>query len=186
MYYHLFSSSFIHTHQNEIGLLTTQLRNIERRILRGVRERNSRSLAATGLPTLLDSTYRTIFAHLEDLTAARAVIARYMHAHSVVVRPAAKPYIPYTQGPGYFSAKNIAYAHEKCEEGHKEEEEGIIRKNLLPSLEEDRRRFHSTRRHAHARRITNLSPDFTYFFVSFCCFCNLFARAAVSLFPRFG
>ncbi|XP_058789395.1 protein PTHB1-like isoform X2 [Phymastichus coffea] len=56
----------------EIGLLTSQLRCIERRMLRGMKERNSRSLAATGLPTLLESTYRAIFALLDDLEAARA------------------------------------------------------------------------------------------------------------------
>ncbi|XP_023246209.1 protein PTHB1 [Copidosoma floridanum] len=56
----------------EIGLLTTQLRNIEKRMLRGMRERNSRSLDATGLPALLDSTYRAIFAHLDQIEAARA------------------------------------------------------------------------------------------------------------------
>lgn len=60
--------------QSEIGLLSTQLRNIERRMLRAVRERNTRSLAATGLPFLLESTYRAIFALLDDLAIARAVI----------------------------------------------------------------------------------------------------------------
>lgn len=59
--------------QNEIGLLSTQLRNIERRMLRAVRERNTRSLAMTGLPFLLESTYRAIFALLDDLAIARMV-----------------------------------------------------------------------------------------------------------------
>lgn len=63
--------------QNEIGLLSTQLRNIERKMLRAVRERNTRSLAATGLPFLLESTYRAIFALLDDLAIARAVIDRH-------------------------------------------------------------------------------------------------------------
>ncbi|EGI70320.1 Protein PTHB1 [Acromyrmex echinatior] len=57
---------------SEIGLLSTQLRNIERRMLRAVRERNTRSLATTGLPFLLESTYRAIFALLDDLAIARA------------------------------------------------------------------------------------------------------------------
>lgn len=60
--------------QNEIGLLSTQLRNIERRMLRAVRERNTRSLAATGLPFLLESTCRAICVLLDDLAIARTVI----------------------------------------------------------------------------------------------------------------
>lgn len=64
--------------QNEIGLLSTQLRNIERRMLRAARERNTRSLAATGLPFLLELTYRGIFALLDDLAIARTVIVRYL------------------------------------------------------------------------------------------------------------
>ena len=73
-----FSFSVPHSLQKEIALLTTQLRSIEKRMLRGMRERNSRSLAATGLPILLESTYRAIFALLDELQAARAVIARYV------------------------------------------------------------------------------------------------------------
>lgn len=59
--------------QNEIALLTTQLRNIERKILRGIRDRNTRSLGTTGLPALLESTYRAMFMHLEELERAQAV-----------------------------------------------------------------------------------------------------------------
>ncbi|XP_076632670.1 protein PTHB1-like [Colletes latitarsis] len=56
---------------NEIGLLTVQLRNIERKMLRAVRERNSKSLPDTGLPFLFDSTYRTTLDCLEALVKAR-------------------------------------------------------------------------------------------------------------------
>ncbi|XP_076375153.1 protein PTHB1 [Megalopta genalis] len=57
---------------NEIGLLTVQLRNIEKKVLRNVRERNTSSLADTGLPFLLEATCGSIFTRLEDLVAARA------------------------------------------------------------------------------------------------------------------
>ncbi|XP_076167208.1 protein PTHB1-like [Ptiloglossa arizonensis] len=56
---------------NEIGLLTVQLRNVERKMLRAVRERNSKSLPDTGLPFLFDTTYRAILALLEDLVKAK-------------------------------------------------------------------------------------------------------------------
>ncbi|XP_070154713.1 protein PTHB1-like [Polyergus mexicanus] len=71
---------------NEIELLSTQLRNIERRMLRAVRERNTRSLAATGLPFLLESTYRAIFALLDDLAIARAERERTGHSLRCAVR----------------------------------------------------------------------------------------------------
>ncbi|XP_025073837.1 protein PTHB1 [Pogonomyrmex barbatus] len=71
---------------SEIGLLSTQLRNIERRMLRAVRERNTRSLAATGLPFLLESTYRAIFALLDDLAIARTERERSGHGLRCVVR----------------------------------------------------------------------------------------------------
>ncbi|XP_011260639.1 protein PTHB1 [Camponotus floridanus] len=71
---------------NEIGLLSTQLRNIERRMLRVVRERNTRSLATTGLPFLLESTYRSIFALLDDLAIARADRERTGHGLRCAVR----------------------------------------------------------------------------------------------------
>ncbi|KAL6448315.1 hypothetical protein ACFW04_000339 [Cataglyphis niger] len=71
---------------NEIGLLSTQLRNIERRMLRAVRERNTRSLAATGLPFLLESTYHAIFALLDDLAIARAERERTGHGLRCAVR----------------------------------------------------------------------------------------------------
>ncbi|XP_011685214.1 PREDICTED: protein PTHB1 [Wasmannia auropunctata] len=71
---------------SEIGLLSTQLRNIERRMLRAVREKNTRSLAATGLPFLLESTYRAIFALLDDLAIARAERERAGHGLRCVVR----------------------------------------------------------------------------------------------------
>ncbi|XP_046143779.1 protein PTHB1 [Osmia bicornis bicornis] len=63
----------------EIGLLSTQLRNVERRMLRTVRERNDRSLADTGLPFLFEQTCRAIFALLEDLVKARAERDRTGH-----------------------------------------------------------------------------------------------------------
>ncbi|KAG5343571.1 PTHB1 protein, partial [Acromyrmex charruanus] len=71
---------------SEIGLLSTQLRNIERRMLRAVRERNTRSLATTGLPFLLELTYRAIFALLDDLAIARAERERAGHGLRCVVR----------------------------------------------------------------------------------------------------
>ncbi|XP_071628564.1 protein PTHB1-like [Temnothorax longispinosus] len=71
---------------SEIGLLSTQLRNIERRMLRVVRERNTRSLAATGLPFLLESTYCAIFALLDDLAIARTERERAGHGLRCVVR----------------------------------------------------------------------------------------------------
>ncbi|XP_011154382.1 protein PTHB1 [Harpegnathos saltator] len=71
---------------SEIGLLSTQLRNLERKMLRAVRERNSRSLAATGLPFLLESTYRAIFALLDDLAIARAERDRTGHGLQCAVR----------------------------------------------------------------------------------------------------
>jgi len=63
--------------QSEIGLLSTQLRNIERKMLRAARERNTRSLSTTGLPFLLESTYRAIFTLLDDLAVAKAVIVQH-------------------------------------------------------------------------------------------------------------
>ncbi|CAK9828785.1 Protein PTHB1 [Anthophora retusa] len=63
----------------EIGLLTGQLRNVERKMLRAVRERNERSLADTGLPFLFELTYRAIFALLELLAKARAERERAAH-----------------------------------------------------------------------------------------------------------
>ncbi|XP_046830544.1 protein PTHB1 isoform X2 [Vespa crabro] len=55
----------------ELALLMTQLRNIEKRMLRAARERNSRSLNATGLSFLLSSTYDAISGLLDDLAAAQ-------------------------------------------------------------------------------------------------------------------
>ncbi|XP_047362045.1 protein PTHB1 isoform X2 [Vespa velutina] len=55
----------------ELALLMTQLRNIEKRMLRAARERNSRSLNATGLSFLLSSTYNAISGLLDDLAAAQ-------------------------------------------------------------------------------------------------------------------
>ncbi|XP_018053498.1 PREDICTED: protein PTHB1 [Atta colombica] len=71
---------------SEIKLLSTQLRNIERRMLRAVRERNTRSLGTTGLPFLLESTYRAIFALLDDLAIARVERERAGHGLRCVVR----------------------------------------------------------------------------------------------------
>ncbi|XP_076648785.1 protein PTHB1-like [Halictus rubicundus] len=71
---------------NEIGLLTVQLRNIEKKILRAVRERNTGSLADTGLPFLLEATYASIFARLEDLVAARTARDRTGHELSCSCR----------------------------------------------------------------------------------------------------
>ncbi|KAI4502979.1 hypothetical protein M0802_002023 [Mischocyttarus mexicanus] len=55
----------------ELGLLMTQLRNIEKKMLRTARERNGRSLTAAGLSFLLNSTYDAITGLLDDLTAAQ-------------------------------------------------------------------------------------------------------------------
>uniref|UniRef100_A0A0C9PRB8 Bbs9_1 protein n=1 Tax=Fopius arisanus TaxID=64838 RepID=A0A0C9PRB8_9HYME len=71
---------------NEIALLTTQLRNIERKILQGIRDRNVRSLGATGLPVLLESTYRAMFSHLQELEAAQAERSRAGHGLQCAVR----------------------------------------------------------------------------------------------------
>ncbi|XP_026823747.1 protein PTHB1 [Ooceraea biroi] len=71
---------------SEIGLLSSQLRNIERRMLRAARERNTRSLAATGLPFLLELSYRAIFALLDDLANARAERERTGHGLRCGVR----------------------------------------------------------------------------------------------------
>ncbi|KZC14433.1 Protein PTHB1 [Dufourea novaeangliae] len=65
---------------NAIGLLTIQLRNIEKKMLRAVRERNTgSSLSDTGLPFLFESTYRAILERLEDLVEARAERERAGH-----------------------------------------------------------------------------------------------------------
>ncbi|XP_076222943.1 protein PTHB1 [Nomia melanderi] len=64
---------------NEISLLMVQLRSIEKKILRVVRERNIGSLADTGLPFLFDLTCTAIFTHLENLVAARAERQRCAH-----------------------------------------------------------------------------------------------------------
>ncbi|KAI4486516.1 hypothetical protein M0804_005886 [Polistes exclamans] len=58
----------------ELGLLMTQLRNIEKRMLRTARERNGRSLNAAGLSFLLNSTYDAISGLLDDLAAAQMPI----------------------------------------------------------------------------------------------------------------
>ncbi|XP_015121440.1 protein PTHB1 [Diachasma alloeum] len=71
---------------NEVALLTTQLRNIERKILRGIRDRNVRSLGATGLPVLLESTYRAMFFNLQELEAAQAERKRAGHGLQCAVR----------------------------------------------------------------------------------------------------
>ncbi|XP_015182680.1 PREDICTED: protein PTHB1 [Polistes dominula] len=55
----------------ELGLLMTQLRNIEKRMLRTARERNGRSLNAAGLSFLLNSTYDAISGLLDNLAAAQ-------------------------------------------------------------------------------------------------------------------
>lgn len=60
--------------QNEIGLVSTQLRNIEKKMLRTVRERSTRSLTTTGLPFLLESTSHALSTLLNDLAVARTVI----------------------------------------------------------------------------------------------------------------
>ncbi|XP_053997673.1 protein PTHB1 [Hylaeus anthracinus] len=64
---------------DEIGLLTIQLRNIERKMLRAVRERNNKSLPDTGLPFLFDLTYHAILEHLEKLVKARTERERTGH-----------------------------------------------------------------------------------------------------------
>ncbi|XP_076243990.1 protein PTHB1-like [Calliopsis andreniformis] len=64
---------------NEIKLLTIQLRNIQRKMLRAIRERNGRSLSDTGLPFLFDCTYRATFTCLEELSKARMERERTGH-----------------------------------------------------------------------------------------------------------
>ncbi|KAL2718938.1 protein PTHB1 isoform X1 [Vespula squamosa] len=66
----------------ELALLMTQLRNIEKRMLRAARERNSRSLTATGLSFLLSSTYDAISGLLDDLAAAQTNIPNPRHSNS--------------------------------------------------------------------------------------------------------
>nr|XP_050859304.1 protein PTHB1 isoform X2 [Vespula vulgaris] len=66
----------------ELALLMTQLRNIEKRMLRAARERNSRSLTATGLSFLLSSTYDAISGLLDDLAAAQTTISNPRHSNS--------------------------------------------------------------------------------------------------------
>ncbi|KOC62575.1 Protein PTHB1 [Habropoda laboriosa] len=63
----------------EIRLLTGQLRNVQRKMLRAVRERNERSLTDTVLPFLFESTYRAIFGLLEQLVKAREERERTSH-----------------------------------------------------------------------------------------------------------
>ncbi|KAJ8675661.1 hypothetical protein QAD02_011447 [Eretmocerus hayati] len=64
----------------EIALLTCQLRAIEKRMLRGLmREHESRSSPAGGLPNLLESTYRSLFHFLDQLQAARVERERTWH-----------------------------------------------------------------------------------------------------------
>ncbi|XP_066595732.1 protein PTHB1 [Prorops nasuta] len=55
----------------EINLLTAQLRNIERKLLRAIRSRNTQSLTARGLPFLLDATYSSILGLLDQLDQAK-------------------------------------------------------------------------------------------------------------------
>ncbi|KAK2576721.1 hypothetical protein KPH14_005377 [Odynerus spinipes] len=71
---------------NELTLLTTQLRNIEKRMLRAARERNGRSLTATGLPFLLSSTYDAISGLLDDLAAAQTKRERARHGLHCALR----------------------------------------------------------------------------------------------------
>lgn len=54
--------------------MTAQLRNVEKKLLRSVRETNVRSLASTGLPFILDSTYELLTSQLDQLQAAQVVI----------------------------------------------------------------------------------------------------------------
>ncbi|XP_067211653.1 protein PTHB1 isoform X2 [Linepithema humile] len=71
---------------NEIGLVSTQLRNIERKMLRTVRERSTRSLTTTGLPFLLESTSHALSTLLNDLAVARAERERTGHGLRCAVR----------------------------------------------------------------------------------------------------
>ncbi|KAL7289854.1 hypothetical protein TKK_0016252 [Trichogramma kaykai] len=63
----------------EIGLLTTQLRSIEKRMLRATKERNSRSLMSTGLLSLLEATYDAYFGQLDKLQLAQQKRERAAH-----------------------------------------------------------------------------------------------------------
>ena len=65
--------------QREIGLLTTQLRGIEKRMLRATRERNARSLNSSGLTMLLEYTYDALFAKLDEFQVAKTVILFFTH-----------------------------------------------------------------------------------------------------------
>ncbi|XP_020292987.1 protein PTHB1-like [Pseudomyrmex gracilis] len=71
---------------SELELLSTQLRNIERKMLRAVRERSTRSLVASRLPFLLEATYRATFALLNDLAIAQAERKRTGHGLQCAVR----------------------------------------------------------------------------------------------------
>lgn len=59
--------------QREIKLLMAQLRNIEKKLLRSIREPTARSLTSSGLPLLLNHTHRDLLKHLDEYEAAQKV-----------------------------------------------------------------------------------------------------------------
>ncbi|XP_057336127.1 protein PTHB1 isoform X1 [Microplitis mediator] len=76
---HFVARQQVHQISSEIALLTTQLRNIEKRILQSMRERNSRSLTSTGLSILLESTYQLMFTQFNQLESAQMELHRAAH-----------------------------------------------------------------------------------------------------------
>ncbi|CAG5073264.1 Similar to Bbs9: Protein PTHB1 (Mus musculus), partial [Cotesia congregata] len=64
---------------SELALLTSQLRNIEKRVLQSMREKNSRSLASSGLSILLESTYQLLLDQLDKLDSAQMELQHAAH-----------------------------------------------------------------------------------------------------------
>ncbi|KAK0175238.1 hypothetical protein PV327_009004 [Microctonus hyperodae] len=71
---------------NEIELMTAQLRNVEKKLLRSVRETNVRSLASTGLPFIFNSTYELLTSQLDQLQAAQVERDRAGHGLECAVK----------------------------------------------------------------------------------------------------
>ena len=55
----------------------TQLREIEKRMLRAMVERNVKSLSTPELTSLLESTYNTYLTLIDDLAVAQKVINKF-------------------------------------------------------------------------------------------------------------
>ncbi|KAH0552746.1 protein PTHB1 [Cotesia glomerata] len=64
---------------SELALMTSQLRNIEKRVLQSMREKNSRSLASSGLSILLESTYQLLLEQLDKLDSAQMELQHAAH-----------------------------------------------------------------------------------------------------------